>query len=104
MHFRRYKKTEGKAVKKGKHPKLIVEETKDDFGFMGLTKSPKRGNHNNIPLSKNPRAGNKEKAYIRDELRYDKKRNFSEKLKDYDITPEDEERILKYLERHKKKK
>ena len=103
MHFRRYRKAEG-GSKKSKHPKLIVDETRDDFGFMGLTKSPKRGNHNNIPLKQNPQKGHTEKSYIRDELRYDKKQNFSERLKDYNITPEDEARILKYLERRKKKK
>ena len=103
MHFRRYSKAEGGA-KKSKHPKLIVDEEGDKFGFMGLTKSPKRGNHNNIPLSQNPQRGHSEKSYIRDELRYDKKKNFSERLKDYDISPEDEKRILRYLERHKKKK
>ena len=42
MHFRRYSKAEGGA-KKSKHPKLIVDEEGDKFGFMGLTKSPKRG-------------------------------------------------------------
>ena len=37
--FRKYKKVEGGKIKKGKHPKLIVDESKTQFGFMGLTES-----------------------------------------------------------------
>lgn len=102
--FKRYKKTEGGQIKKGKHPKLIVDEVLDEYGFMGLTESPKRGNHKNIELSKNPQKGKISKSYIRDELRYDNKKNFGEILSDYNLTDEDKIKILKYLERHKKKK
>ena len=43
--FRRYKKVEGGKKKKAKHPKLIGDETNDEFGFMGLTESSKRWRH-----------------------------------------------------------
>lgn len=102
--FRRYKKTEGGKIKKGKHPKLIVDETSADYGFMGLTESPKRGHHKNIELSKNPQKGNTRKSYIRTELRYDNKNNFSEILKSYNLSMQDKEAILKFIERRKKKK
>lgn len=102
--FRRYKKEEGGKVKKAKHPKLIVESNSDEFGFMGLTESSKRGHHKNIELTKNPQKGKKGKSYLRDEIRYDKKRNFGDVLKDYNLTEEDKQNILKYLERRKKKK
>ena len=52
--FRRYKKEEGGKVKRAKHPKLIVDEKKDNYGFMGLTESQKRGHHRNLELKKNP--------------------------------------------------
>lgn len=104
FYFRRYKKIEGGEIKKGKHPKLIVDEKYDKYGFMGLTKSHKRGNHKNIELTQNPLKGKSDKAYIRDELRYDNKKNFEEILTDYNLTKQDKEKILKYLERHKKKK
>ena len=101
--FRKYKKVEGGKKKKGKHPKLIVDETNEEFGFMGLTESPKRGNHKNIPLSKNPKKGDKRPAYIRNELRYDKKSAFQEILKDYELSNKDIDKIIKYIEKHKKK-
>lgn len=102
--FRRYKKDEGGKTKKGKHPKLIVDEVANTYGFMGLTTSKKRGNHNNIPLSKNPQKGKVMPSFIRDELRYDDKKNFSEILKNYDLTETDKINILQYLEKRKKKK
>lgn len=101
--FRRYKKIEGGKIKKAKHPKLIVDETSADYGFMGLTESPKRGHHKNIELSKNPQKGNTSKSYIRTELRYDNKNNFSEILKNYNLSKQDKEAILKFIERRKKK-
>ena len=102
--FRRYKKNEGGKTKRAKHPKLIVDEKHDDYGFMGLTESAKRGHHRNIELSKNPEKGKTGKSYIRDELRYDKKDNFGEVLSNYKLTKEDKQVIIRYLEKRKKKK
>ena len=101
--FRKYKKVEGGKVKKGKHPKLIVDENKSEFGFMGLTESPKRGHHKNIELSKNPEKGNTKPAFLRKELRYDSKENFYEILKDYNLTEKDKQAVLKFLDKIKKK-
>lgn len=102
--FRRYKKEEGGKIIKSKHPKLIVDENKVEYGFMGLTKSPKRGNHKNIELDNNPQKSKTEKSYIRNELRYDNKINFSEILKDYNLSDIDKFKIIKYLEKRKKNK
>ena len=102
--FRRYKKVEGGKIKKAKHPKLIVDENVNEYGFMGLTESAKRGHHKNIPLIKNPQKGKIEQSYLRDELRYDNKDNFTEILKNYNLSYEDKLNIIKYLEKHKKKK
>lgn len=102
--FRRYKKIEGGKKKKAKHPKLIVDENKTSYGFMGLTESPKRGHHSNIPLNKNPKKGYKGKAYIRNELRYDIKDAFSEILPDYRLSNKDIKLISDYVNKHKKKK
>lgn len=102
--FRRYKKEEGGKIKKAKHPKLIVDENNIEYGFMGLTKSPKRGNHKNIELENNPQKNKTEKSYIRNELRYDNKNFFSEVLKDYNLSDTDKRKIIKYLEKRKKNK
>ena len=102
--FRRYKKVEGGKVKSAKHPKLIVDESKNEFGFMGLTESKKRGHHNNIELTKNPEKGNNEKAYIRKELRYDDKNNFSKPLADYRLSDKDKPKIQVIVDKYKQKK
>lgn len=102
--FRRYKKEEGGKKKRAKHPKLIVDEKKDNFGFMGLTEAPKRGHHKNIELSKNPQKHKENKAYLRDEVRYDEKRNFGDILEDYKLSNEDKKAVIDYLEKRKKKK
>ena len=101
--FKRYKKTEGGVHKKAKHPKLIVDETKAQYGFMGLTESAKRGHHKNIPLKKNPQRKNQNTAYLRDELRYDTKDSFYETLSSYRLSAADKKMILKYLEKKKRK-
>ena len=102
--FRKYKKIEGGKIKRAKHPKLIVDEENDNYGFMGLTESPKRGHHKNIKLSKNPQVGNTSDSYLRDELRYDLKENFSDILEDYNLSEEDKIAVLEYIKKRKKKK
>ena len=102
--FRRYKKEEGGKQKKAKHPKLIVDEEQDNYGFMGLTEAPKRGHHKNIELNKNPQKGKSNKAYLRDELRYDSKRNFSKVLEEYNLSEEDKLAVIEYIKKKKKKK
>lgn len=98
-------KNEGGKKKKAKHPKLIVERSGNQYGFMGLTESSKRGHHSNIPLSKNPQKGKSKKmAYIRKELRYDKTDNFSEILSDYKLTSKDQKTILDFVKKLKQKK
>ena len=100
--FRKYNKTEGGKKKKGKHPKLIVDKKGNQFGFMGLTESKKRGRHNNVPI-KNPQQGNSAPAYIRDELRYDHKDFFGEPLADYELHESDLNKILFILNKRKEK-
>lgn len=72
-YFRRYKKFEGdKSVR---HPKLIVDEKNDEYGYMGLTSSKKSGGHYNIPLKINPQKNAKNKSYLRKNIDYDRKIN-----------------------------
>lgn len=101
--FRRYKKYEGPPDNKQQHPKLIVDDTGKEYGFMGLTESAKHGKATNIPI-KNPQKGNKRKSYIRKEVRYAEKENFFDgKLKNYKLARKDKKKIKKYLENKKKK-
>lgn len=105
--FRQYKKKQGK--KNTRHPKLIVDEDKKDFGFMGLTSRKKKGKgHNNYPLLKNPQIINdvrKEgKSYLRKKVEYDVKSNFGKIDNNYQLHPDDLVRLIPYVDKHKKKR
>ena len=100
--FRKYKKSQGKKCVK--HPKLIVDENDNEYGFMGLTSAKKKGRgHNNIPLLFNPQKGNIKTSYLRRKIEYDDKKYFGEVLINYCLSKIDEERIKSYVKRHKKR-
>ncbi len=101
--FRRYNKIEDGKRKRAKHPKLIVDKKGNEYGFMGLTESPKRGNHKNIEI-RNPQKNKRGKSYIRSELRYDDKKYFSRPLQDYKLHKEDYDVIIDKVNKHKKNK
>ena len=101
--FRRYKKLEGGKGKKAKHPKLIVEKTETEYGFMGMTEEAKSGHHKNMPI-KNPKKGDKRKSYLRKELRYDIQENFEEILKNYKLSEKDKKAVIEFIEKKRKKK
>ena len=75
---------------------------------MGLTESKKSGHHTNIDLYDNPEFDTKNKkrktykSYIRKELRYDNKENFSEVLNNYNLSYRDKMRIIEYLKNKKR--
>lgn len=100
--FRRYKKIEGGSKKKARHPKLIVSQKGEEYGFMGLTESPKRGHHSNIELEKNPQKGNSDKAYLRKEIRYAARSNFGEILNDYNLSERDKKKVIAYIKKLEK--
>lgn len=101
--FRRYKKKQGK--KNVRHPKLIVDSIKDEYGFMGLTSNSGKGKgHNNIKLEKNPQKTKKDDSFIRKNIEYDKKKMFSDILDDYNLSNKDKKYIINYVNKHKKKK
>lgn len=99
--FRRYKKYEGSAEKKAKHPKLIVEDLETEYGYMGLTESKKHGRNSNIPIT-NPMAGDDRQSYLRKPVEYDLKENFEEILDGYSLSKADIKAVKKYL-RHRLK-
>lgn len=100
--FRRYKKQQG--AKKVKHPKLIVDATKKDFGYMGLTEQKKKGkNHRNILLETNPKQGDTRPAYLRRGVEYDDKNKFGQIMSNYNLSANDRKKIIEYAEAHKKR-
>lgn len=98
--FRRYKKKQG--MKNVRHPKLIVDSTKDKYGHLGLTESKYDGNHHNIPID-NPQKGKVGKSYLRKSLEYDDKKLFGEILDDYKLSKKDKEYVINFVNKHKKK-
>lgn len=108
FHFRRYKKKQGDSRKR--HPKLIVDEYGNQYGFMGLTHNSQSGKrHNNIHLDENPEIdqfGNRlsDPAYLRKKIEYDKKRNFGIKEENYYLSKNDYKKIKKYVNKHKRKR
>ena len=100
--FRKYKIKQGR--KRTRHPKLIVDETSNDYGYMGLTSSKTKGRgHNNLPLKHNPQKGNNKQAYLRRKIEYDLKNNFEQILDDYQLSEEDKQFVIDYVNRHKKR-
>jgi hypothetical protein len=99
--FRRYKKKEGK--KQVRHPKLIVDDYSNSFGYMGLTENKKNGHHRNIPLKQNPKKDDNRAAYLRKDIRYDKKTRFGQILDSYKLSKEDKQYIIEYVNKHKKR-
>ena len=99
--FRKYKIKQGN--KKVRHPKLIVDEYEDEYGFLGLTSRKCKGkDHNNFPLIFNPKFGNdgkrlKTNSYLRRKVEYDKKTNFTGILMDYTLSEIDKMRVNEYI-------
>ncbi len=100
--FHRYKKKEGDL--QVRHPKLIVDEENNNWGYMGLTEQKKKGkNHYNIPLSKNPKKGDTRPAYLRKQINYADKKKFEKRLSNYKLSQKDLNYIYDYVEKHKKR-
>ena len=107
FEFRRYKNKQGN--KQVKHPKLIVDETDNEYGFMGLTSSRYKGRgHKNITLIDNPQFIKGKRlshvSYLRRKIEYDKKENFEEPLSNYSLSKIDKMFIKDYVSRKLKKK
>ena len=103
-HFRKLNIYEGPAGNKQKHPKIIIERENDKYSYMGLTESPKRGHHSNLPLNKNPRRGDSRPAYVRKEVLLRSVYDFDEILSNYSLSNIDRLNVLNEYNKLKKKK
>ena len=97
-HFRNNKKRKQKK-NKGHHPSLVIGESKDKSKFVniGLTSSKKRGHHKNIEIF-NPEDWRK-KSYLRDDISEHPKEQMKEILYDYQLNPQDVEKVIKLIEK-----
>lgn len=62
-----------------KHTNYIFEDDGKNYHAVGITHHKKTFGKKNMPLDSNPQKGKKEKAYARNGIITDKKRNFSKK-------------------------
>ncbi len=103
-HFRFLKYKEGPKGNKRRHPKIILRKEEDTYHYMGMTESPKRGRHRNIPLSQNPKAFDSRPAYVRREYLIRPTQDFLGVRRDYVLSAADEALILHEAEALRKKK
>ena len=98
-HFRRNKKRKLGNSNKGAHPSLVIGESDDGKSFvnLGLTNNPKRGHHKNVKIH-NPKDWSKT-AYVRDDIRTDSKEYLSVILYDYQLCPEDIDKIWEIIKK-----
>ena len=89
--------------KKEKHPQVVVGATRTSFDTVSLTHSPKGGGRTNIVLKNNPNDFDDRKAYLRKRVVRDFKFNFSKAFKNYHLSNEDIDELIKYLKSKKKK-
>lgn len=71
---------------------------------MGLTSSSKSGHHKNYEMKKNPQKDKTNKSYLRKDIRYSNKIEFSDILDDYHLSKEDKKFVIDFVNKHKKKK
>ena len=58
----------------------------------------------NIELLNNPQKVNSNKAYLRRKIEYDKKKRFGEIDSAYSLSDSDKQRLMTYVNKHKKKR
>ena len=89
--------------KKEKHPQIVVGANRTSFETVGLTHSKKDRRSVNIPLKNNPNKDDERQAYVKKRVIKDFKFNFSKAFKNYQLSNEDIDNLIKYLESKKKK-
>ncbi len=95
-HFRGHKtNVKGKTVI---HPSYVVGEKGSRYLSFGITHSPKKGKgHPNLPLAKNPKAGDSSKAYLRKKLEIDYIGNYTKHpFSEFSMSEEDDS-LVDYL-------
>ena len=100
-HFRWHKKKYNTNSGLKNHPALIVGSNKKEFAYNTLTHSSKSGKRKNRELLKNPDSKDNIKAYLRKELRSDRKGNFEKVIKQMKLDAKDEREILDIIKRNK---
>lgn len=109
MNKKQLRKNEFRYNNTTKHPNYVFEEFGNKYHSLGITHKEKTFGKKNMPLSDNPDKRKKEKAFIRNGIITDKKKNYSKKninsmnfsLEDF---PKVKSKIRNFKKRQKKSK
>ena len=85
-----------------KHPQIIVKTSKTKFGSVTLTHSKGKRRTRNFPLPDNPDENDTRKAYFSKRIVEDFKFNFTKMYRNYQLSNEDIDVLIKFLEEKKK--
>ena len=88
--------------KKENHPKVIINADKTSFGAVDLTHAISDGKRSNLPLKNNPNPNDKRKAYVKKRIIRDFKFRFSKAFKNYQLSNDDIDELIKYFSKKKK--
>ena len=91
-----------RSKKHAKHPQIIVKVSRTMFSSLGLTHSKGRHKHRNKKLKKNPNPTDNAQAYVSRHLIEDFKFNYSKAFKNYTLSNEDIDELIRFLETKKK--
>ena len=89
--------------KKEMHPQIIVGVDRTSFESVSLTHSNKQGNRNNLKLKKNPNPNDITDSYVKRRVIKEFKFRFSKAFKNYKLSNEDIDELMKFLEQKKRK-
>ena len=89
--------------KKTKHPQVIVGANRTKFKSMTLTHSKGKRRTRNIKLSMNPNPEDFSDSYVSKRVIEDFKFNFSKAFKNYHLSNQDIDELIKYLKSKQKK-
>ena len=89
--------------KKERHPQIIVGATRTSFDSVSLTHASKDSKKKNIILKQNPNHQDPKKAYVKKRIISDFKFRFSKAFKNYKLSNDDIDELMKFLQSKKKK-
>ena len=88
--------------KHAKHPQIIIDANRIRFRSMTLTHSKGKRRTRNIPLKSNPNPSDKKQSYVSKSVIEDFKFNYSKAFKNYSLSNEDIDELIRFLESKKK--
>ena len=90
-----------RSKKHAKHPQVIIYADRIRFKSLTLTHSKGRKKSRNIPLKHNPSKNDISQSYVSKQIIKDFKFNYSKAFKNYQLSNEDIDEFIKFLQSKK---